>query len=583
MKWTQLLSITLRQIGKDTEMISHELLLRAGYIRQLSAGIYSLMHFGQRSRLKIEQILREEMDRIGGVEISMPVVHPAEIWEKTGRYDAIDDSMVRFKDRNGRRLVLGMTHEEVVADIVQHEISSYKQLPKLVYQIQTKFRDEMRPRGGLVRVKEFIMKDSYSLDKDWEGLEQQYWAHYGAYFRIFSRAGVPVISVLSDVGMMGGKIAHEYMYLNETGEDSLFICDNCDYKANKEVAKFKKQYDQPEPLPLEKVHTPGTKTIADLAEFLGIEAKQTGKVVFFSITNEEDVMEKLVIAVIRGDLEVNENKVKNFLKAEHIRPATEDEIRLVGAEPGYASPIGIDREKSIVLVDETVASSHNLVVGANKLDYHLKNACHGRDFESDFIIDIASAYDGATCADCGGNGKLAVVRGIEVGNIFQLGTKYSKSLNAMFADEDDQLKPVIMGSYGIGVGRLLACAVEEHHDKDGLCLPISIAPYQVLIVQLGNADKVVEAANKIYKKCKAAGIEILHDDRNIKSAGIKFKDADLIGIPIRITVSNRSLKNGGVELKLRREQDREMVALDNLVGVLQDKIKGLFEELALSV
>lgn len=575
MKWSQLLGTTLRQTGKDTELISHELLLRAAYIRQLSSGIYSLLHFGQRSRMKILHILREEMDRIGGVEICMPLVQPAELWQQTGRYDSIDESLLRFADRNGRQLVLGMTHEEVVAGLVRHEITSYKQLPRLVYQIQTKFRDEARPRGGLVRVKEFEMKDSYSLDKDWEGLEQQYQAHYEAYFRIFERVKLPVMAVLSDTGMMGGRKAHEFMYVSPSGEDTLYMCDRCDYRANKEVARFREEAVGEDPLPLEKVHTPGTKTIAGLAQFLGVAQRQTGKVVFYSLTGEEDVdvMRSLLMVLVRGDMEVNEAKLHNHLRSGNLRAATEAEIRAAGAEPGYASPIGIDRSRCRVLADPSLVHTPNLVVGANEPDYHYLNACYGRDFEADEVVELAAAYEGAACPEC--EGQLKSVRGIEVGNMFQLGTTYTRALNAFFTDEQGELRPVIMGSYGIGVGRLLACVAEAHHDEHGLCMPLSVAPYQVLLVQLGQSEAVQQAASRIYHHCREAGIEMLWDERPIKSAGIKFKDADLVGIPIRLTISERSLKHGGVELKLRSRQEREMVAEEKLPERLYDLMAGM--------
>lgn len=575
MKWTQLLGITLRQTN-DTELISHELLLRAGYIRQLSTGIYSLLHFGHRSQQKIATILREEINRIGGVEISMPVVQPAEIWEKTGRYTTVDESLLRFTDRSGKRMVLGMTHEEVVASLVRHEVSSYKQLPKLVYQIQTKYRDELRPRAGLIRVKEFAMKDSYSLDRDWEGLERQYQAHFQAYLRIFERVGLPVLTVESDVGMMGGRKAHEFMYQTEGGEDSLFVCHQCGYRANKEVARFRLEKAELAALPpsMEKVATPGTKTIAALAAFLGISPAETGKVVFFSLVDEEDRMEELVIGMVRGDLEVNEIKLQNHVKTPRMRAATEAEIRSVGAAPGYGSPVGLSGGPLRVVVDPSVAAAPGLVVGANEVDAHYRNARYGRDFEAHEVVDIAMAYEQAACPACD-SGQLQVVRGVEVGNIFQLGTKYTEGLGAQFAEENDELKPVVMGSYGIGLGRLLACLVEEHHDADGLNLPISVAPYQVLLTQLGTQEEVQQAAQRVYQQCWGAGIELLWDDRPIKSAGVKFKDADLVGIPLRLTISKKSLEKGGVEWKLRGSRERHMMAFDEIIPTLRANIEKL--------
>lgn len=529
---------------------------------------------------KIKNILREEMDAIGGVEISMPVVHPAEIWRKTGRYDDIDESLVRFSDRAKRNLVLAMTHEEVVSWLAKTDISTYKQLPKLVYQIQTKFRDEARPRGGLIRVREFEMKDSYSLDTSWEGLEKQYFAHFDAYHRMFKRAGLPVIAIESDVGMMGGKIAHEYMYITEMGEDTIFICESTDYMANKEVANVKKVYPEAsEQLPLEKKHTPGTKTIEEVANFLGVTPKDCGKVVFFSGLIEGE--EKVVMAIVRGDMEVNPIKLQKVCKSKYLLPAEEEQITAIGSVPGYATPMGVDRSKTVIVVDDLVAKTNNLVLGANETDYHLLNVCHDRDYEADFVADIIAAYDGALAPNAkSAEDILKSVRGVEVGNIFQLGTKYSKGLEAFFTDSDGKGKPIIMGSYGIGVGRLLACLAEEYNDDDGLLLPISVAPYEVMLVGLLDNEEVTTAAEQVYKDLWAAGIEVLFDDRGSKVArpGEKFSDADLIGIPIRMTISKRSLKNGGVELKLRSKSEKEIIPLDQIVTKAQELKAALFRK-----
>ena len=421
MRVSQLLGVTRRESPTHTDLPSHALLERAGYVRQLASGIFNSLNLGQRSLKKIEQILREEMDRIGGVEISMPVVHPAELWKMTGRYDAIDDSLTRFQDRGERDMVLAMTHEEVVSFLSQQEVTSYKQLPKLVYQIQTKWRDELRPRGGLIRVREFVMKDSYSLDVDATGLQQQYENHYDAYYRIFARMGLPSVSIMSDVGMMGGSMAHEYMYVSEIGEDTIFICDNCGYKANKEIGKFVKEETLDQEKALERVATPGTKTIEDLAVFLDVDKKELGKVVFFmgQPNGEEDA--KLIVATVRGDLEVNQAKLKNLIKTNELRAATPEEIQAVGAEPGYASPMDMDRDKVLVVADEIITTGGNYVFGANEVDYHMRNMRYGRDFTADVVGDIVSAYDGAPCPKC--NHGLKAVRGVEIGNIFQLGTK----------------------------------------------------------------------------------------------------------------------------------------------------------------
>ena len=584
MKVSRLLASTLRETAQSTELRSHELMVRAGFIRQLGAGIFSYLHLGWRSIRKIEQILREEMDNIGGVEINMPVVHPADVWRKTGRYDEIDDSMVRFNDRAERDMVLAMTHEEVVSDLALSEISSYKQLPVLIYQMQTKFRDEPRSRGGLIRVREFIMKDSYSLDTSWEGLEKQYDNHYWAYYRIFKRAGLPVIAIKSDVGMMGGKVAHEYMYVSEIGEDTIFICEKTGYKANKEVATFRKTFPQREAAATEKVHTPGTKTIKDLAAFLNIEESDTGKMVF--MTGKVEGEEKLIAAVVRGDMELNTVKLAKAGGIRDLEPATEEAIKAAGCVPGYASPIDIDREKCLVVVDDYIANTNNLVLGANEVDYHLKNVCCGRDYEADIVADIVSAYEGAPAPDSeDDSATLTAVRGVEVGNIFQLGTKYTDGLGASFMDVDGRPKSIIMGSYGIGVGRMLACLAEQHQDEKGLMLPISIAPYHVALVGLMDNEEVTEQAEALYKQLQEAGVEVLFDDRGNKVAtpGVKFGDADLIGLPIRLTISKRSLKNGGVEMKRRDEADSKIIAVEEVLATVQETIKQLYADLKTQV
>lgn len=581
MRYSQILASTIRETSDAVNIKSQETLNRAGYVRQLSAGIFCQMHLGKRSMDKIKNILREEMDAIGGVEISMPVVHPAEIWKKTGRYDDIDESLVRFSDRAKRDMVLAMTHEEVVSWLAKTDISTYKQLPLLVYQIQTKFRDEARPRAGLIRVREFEMKDSYSLDTSWEGLEKQYYAHYDAYFRMFIRAGLPVIAIESDVGMMGGKVAHEYMYITEVGEDTIFICESTGYMANKEVANVKKVFPEAAAqLPLEKKHTPGTKTIEEVANFLGLTPENCGKVVFF--TGLVDDEEKLIMAVVRGDMEVNPIKLQKICKSKYLFPAEDAQIRSVGSIPGYATPIGVDRSKTILVVDDLVTKTNNLVLGANEEDHHMLNVCYGRDYEADHVADIIAAYDGALAPNAKSDTDiLRSVRGVEVGNIFQLGTKYSKGLEANFTDSDGKGKPIIMGSYGIGVGRLLACIAEEYNDDNGLIMPISVAPYEVVLVGLLDNDEVTAEAEKIYTDLKAAGIEVLYDDRGSKvaRAGEKFSDADLIGIPIRLTISKRSLKNGGVELKLRSESEKEIISLDQIVNKAKELKAELFRKI----
>ena len=573
MKISQLFGRTIREAPADAQIASHQLLVRGGFIRQLGAGIFSYLHLARRSMNKLEAILREEMEAIGGQEVTLPVVHPADIWKRTGRWYGIGSEMGRFHDKNDRDMVLAMTHEEVVADLLRTEIKSYKDLPRLIYHIQTKWRDDPRPRGGLIRVREFTMKDSYSLDATWEGLDAQYEAHYRAYFNIFRRCGLPVVAVSSDVGMMGGQMAHEYMYLTPIGEDTILLCEECDYVANRQVARFRKPVPiAEEPRLIEKVATPGVSTIDSLAEFLGLPTSRTAKVVLLVATVTEGVedVEKLVFAVIRGDMDVNETKLTNALGARDLRPATDEEIRAVGAVPGYASPVGLVRPTGVtVVVDELIPVSPNLVAGANESDAHLLNVNYGRDYQADIVADIAAAEDGYPCPECGA--PLHASRGVEVGNIFKLGARYSEAAGCAFLDEAGREQPVIMGSYGIGVGRLLACIAEEHHDEFGLIWPMSVAPFQAHIVVLhGNEDQ----AEELYNELQAAGVEVLYDDRN-ERAGVKFNDADLIGIPIRLTVSKRAIESGGVEMKLRSSPERTVIARDEVVGRVKDQIETL--------
>lgn len=574
MKMSKMFFRTLREVPADAETASHKLLVRSGFIQQLGAGIYSLLPLAKRSMVKIENIMREEINQIGGQEILMPVVNPAEVWKETNRYYEIGSEMSRFQDRKGGDMVLAMTHEEIVADLVRKIVQSYRQLPMLVYHIQTKWRDDPRPRAGLIRVREFTMKDSYSLDLDWEGLDKQYKAHYQAYFNIFAKCGLPVVAVLADVGMMGGTMAHEYMYLSPIGEDTLLICDSCGYMANRQIAVFNK----PEPLnlpalPLEEVETPDVKTIEDLANFLNVKKSETAKAVFMmgTFTEGQEDVSKLVFAVIRGDMELNETKLANAVKAKELRPAHDEEIEAIGAVAGYASPIGL--KNVLVVVDELIASSSNLVAGANKEGYHLKNVNYGRDYQASVVEDIVAAEAGYACVECGS--PLRESRGVEVGNIFKLGTKYTEALGANYLDQNGKSHPVIMGSYGIGSGRLLACIAEEFHDDKGLIWPITIAPYHIHLIALRD---VKEQADEIYAGLSKAGLEVLYDDRD-ETPGVKFNDADLIGLPIRITVGARSLNEGNVEVKLRNEEERRLIPLEELIGEVVGLKQTLEEEI----
>ncbi|MBC8496960.1 MAG: proline--tRNA ligase [Anaerolineales bacterium] len=587
---SMLFSQTLREAPTDAEMPSHKLLVRAGFIRQLAAGIYTAMPLAKRSITKIENIMRDEINAIGGQEMTMPVVHPAEVWQETERWYQVGSEMGRFKDKNDRDMVLAMTHEEVVADLTRKEIHSYRQLPVLIYHIQTKWRDDPRPRAGLIRVREFTMKDSYSLDADWEGLDKQYRAHYQAYFDIFHRCGIPVIAVKSDVGMMGGKVAHEYMYLTPHGEDTLLICNNCGYAANRQVATFKKEaLPKEEALPLEKVATPDCKTIAELAEFLDIPEAKTAKAVFMvaDIPVGESSIQKFIFAIVRGDMDLNETKLVNALQASDIRPATEEEIVAIGAVPGYASPIGLPEKSAylpvVTVVDDLLTESQNLVAGANDASYHMLNTNLGRDYQADIITDLTAARAGDACSECGGS--FREVRGVEVGNIFKLGTRYSDSMGCTFQDKDGKEKPVIMGSYGIGSGRLLASVAEEYNDEYGLIWPITVAPYQVHLVML-SAKKgdgtVEETAAQLYQDLQAGSVEVLFDDRQ-ESPGVKFNDADLIGLPIRLTVGARGLEGGNIEFKRRDQKEKRLISQDEIIEAVKAEIATLEAEIKAEV
>ena len=577
MRMTKLFFRTLREIPADAEIASHQLMLRATLIHQIAAGIFDYLPLGQRIKAKVERIFREEMDAIDGQEVTLPMVHPAELWQRTGRWQAIGSDMARLKDAGGRDMCLGMTHEEVMADLAAHVVRSYRQLPCMLYQIQTKFRDERRPRGGLIRVREFTMKDAYSFDADHAGLDAYYPRVYQAYFNIFHRCGLEVLAVESDTGMMGGTMAHEFMAITPVGEDTLLICDACDYRANRQVAVFRKP--DPDPAPpaaLETVSTPDTTTIEDLAHFLGIPEAATAKAVFMVATVADDAdgkRDRLVFAVVRGDMELNETKLTNVVKALALRPAQVEEVRAIGAEPGYGSPVGIRRDGVVVVVDDLVARSPNLVAGANQVGFHLRNVNHGRDYAADIVADIAAAADGHGGPRCGA--PLRSVRGVEVGNIFKLGTKYSVAMDAVYDDEHGQARPIVMGSYGIGTGRLMASVIEARHDDAGMIWPISIAPYHVALVSLANdrSSEVAPAADVIYRDLVGAGIEVLYDDRD-ERPGVKFNDADLIGLPVRVTVGGRGLRDGVVELKIRRTGETREVPLADVVASISAACEG---------
>jgi len=570
MRFSKLFGKTLRQAPAEAESVSHQLLLRAGMIAQEAAGIYSYLPMGWRVLKKIENVIREEMDEAGGQELMLPVLQPFELWQQSGRDASFGKSLFTLTDRKEHTLALGPTHEEVVTDLVHRYVQSYRELPLFLYQIQTKLRDEPRPRGGLLRVREFIMKDLYSFDADETGLDKSYQSMCQAYSNIYARLGLPTMIVEADSGAIGGKDSHEFMVITETGEDEVIYCSNCDYAANVEKAQFAKT-DKPtvmskatKQVPLEEIATPDAETIAEVAGFVGVPTNQTLKAVFYFADGE------FIFVTIRGDLDVNETKLRNALKCSELRLATEGEVNEAGLVAGFASPIGVKGVK--VVADDSITLGSNFIVGANKPGYHFRNANYPRDFQVDLIADIALAQAGDSCSKC--DGELSSARGIEVGHVFKLGTFISERFGASFLDTDGTSRPIVMGCYGIGLGRLLAAIVEQSHDDKGIIWPLSVAPYQVYLCPL-NLDKsaVLPTAEKIYQELQKEGIDVLFDDRD-DSPGVKFNDADLLGIPLRLTLSPRTLQSQSVETKWRAEKEAQLLPLDNLVA----EVKRLLRE-----
>lgn len=566
MRMSQLVGHRYKERPAEATLESHALLLRGGYARQVANGIYSLLPPGLRVIRKIERIVREEMDRIGGQEVLMPVAQPRELWDESGRYQSVGPELARFKDRAGHDMVLAMTHEEAVVHLCRHEIHSYAQLPFMVYQIQTKFRDEPRSRGGLIRVREFTMKDGYSFHRTQEDLEAYYMECYRAYERIFARAGLSnVVAVEADSGMMGGKISHEFILLTEVGEDTIATCAETGYYANREVATGIIEGYPGAPKPLEKVHTPGMKTIEEVAEFLGVEPRQTAKAVFY----DADEHGKPVIAVIRGDRDICEPKLAKIIRAIPT-PANDARIRGAGGVPGFASPMGLDTSQWRIMVDATVATSNNLVTGANEIDYHFKNFNLDRDLPGVETVDIAMIADGDKTPD--GKGTIALQRGIEVGNIFQLGSKYTESMGMTYNDEAQRACVPIMGCYGIGIGRLMSSIMEVHRDQYGPKWPIAVAPWQVQLNALKlSVPGVKDTAEKLYANLSAEGIEVLYDDRD-ERPGVQFADADLLGIPIRLIVSERNLKEGNIEWKRRDTGESGSIPLSGALEFVKERL-----------
>ena len=556
MRFSKLIGKTQKEIPSDADTISHQLMVRAGMIRQVSAGVYSYLPLAHRALKKVENIIRDEMDKAGGQEVTLPVLQPGELWEKSGRGQAFGKILFQVKDRKDRELVLGPTHEEVITDLVSFFVKSYRDLPVMLYQIQTKFRDEPRPRGGLIRVREFTMKDLYSFDVDEKGLDVSYQKMRKSYQNIYRRTGLPVIMIEADSGAIGGKDSSEFMAVTDCGEDIIVYCEKCGYAANAEKAKsVKAPGTAEEALAMEDVHTPGQKTIEEVANFLGIERKQTIKAVFYYADGE------IIFVAIRGDIEVNEIKLKNILKATELRLALPEEVEKAHLVAGSASPVGLTGIK--VVVDESVKNGANFVAGANKPDYHIKNVNFPRDFSADIVADISLACAGEGCIQC--QKPLKTVRGIEVGHIFKLGTFLAEKMGAYYADAEGNSRPIVMGCYGIGVGRLLASVIEASHDEKGIIWPFSVAPFEVYLCPLFLEDeRVSQTAEMLYNELTDSGIEVLYDDR-MESPGVKFNDADLLGIPLRITVSPRTLEKNSVELKWRTEKKADLISLDGII------------------
>ena len=570
MRATNLYAPTLRNTPAEAEIASHQLMYRAGLIRKSAGGMYTYLPLAWRTIRKIEQIIREEMDAAGGQEILMPILQPSELWEESGRWGAYGAEMIRVKDRHDREFCMGPTHEEMITALVRDELRSYKQLPVLLYQIQDKFRDERRPRFGVMRSREFIMKDLYSFDKDVEGMNESYRKMSVAYTNIFKRCGLDFRAVEADSGAIGGGHSEEFTVLAPEGESRIACCDACSYAASDEKAALRPM-DAPDEaaLPLEKVATPGTHTIALLAEYLKIPVEKTIKAVAYQA--EDDT---LILAFLRGDHEVNEIKLMNAVSgARELRMADEDAIRAVGGCPGFMSPIGIAKGTHIV-VDETAMRMHNAVSGANEADFHYMNVNPKRDFGDVTVADIRLVAEGDACPVCE-NGHLHIGRGIEAGQIFALGTKYSEAMGATFLDETGKAQPMQMGCYGIGVGRTMAAAIEQNHDESGIIWPRAIAPYEVVVVAVNAKDNAQLAyAEEVYEELRAAGIDVLLDDRR-ERAGVKFNDCDLIGYPVRIAIGPKSIDSGSIEVKVRRTGELVNFARDTYLKGVQDMLAAL--------
>lgn len=568
MRASNLYAPTLRQVPSDAEVKSHQLMLRAGFIRKAAGGVYTYLPLAWRTIQKIERIIREEMDNEGGQEVAMPILQPAEIWQESGRWDVFGAEMFRLEDCHKRPFCLGPTHEEMITSLVRDEVRSYKQMPLMLYQIQNKYRDEIRPRFGLMRSREFIMQDLYSFDKDEAGLDVSYQKMYDAYARIFTRCGFDFRIVEADGGAIGKGGTHEFTALAPSGESEIAYCEACHWAANVEKAELQTISVPDEPIAeLQKVETPACKTIAFVAEFLHCPLEKTIKAVAFADENK-----RLILAFVRGDHEVNEIKLQNVVGANALMMADEDDIRAVGGMPGFMSPIGI-KKGTMIVVDASVMEMKNAVAGANEKDMHYTGVNPARDFQNVTVADIRLMQAGDPCPHCGK--PVQMTRGIEIGQVFKLGTKYSKALHATFLDEQGKEQPIVMGSYGIGVGRSMAAAIEQHHDDDGIIWPRTIAPFEVVAIPVNVREEAqFDLATRIYDELKQQGIDVLLDDRK-ERAGVKFKDADLIGYPVRITVGAKAVDEGMVEVKARKTGETFIFPLETYQKDIQKLLKTL--------
>lgn len=574
MRVSRTFGTTLRSAPAEATGAGYQLLLRAGLVRPLAPGIFSYLPLGLRTRRKIEDIVRGELRAIGAQEVELPLIQPEELWQRSGQGPVGGVELVKFTDRADRPLTLGFSHEAAALHVAAGEIRSHRQLPILLFRIGPTFRDELRPRGGLIRARQFTLADSYSLDRDEEGRDATYEKHIDVFTRVTTRLGLEDMAVaLSDTGSEAEAAQHELVWMTPTGESRVTRCGDCGHAAIHDVARFRKpEPESEEPGPLERVATPGTDTIEALAEYLGVPSARTAKAVFYRVVSPFDPAAPPIMAVVRGDMEVSESKLRDAIGAIELDTPEPEEIRAAGAEPGYASPVGLDEASMTVVVDDLVARSPNLVCGANEEGYHLRNVNAGRDFAPTVVADIALAPEGCACPDCGS--RMETSRGVEVASAHKFTRELGARMDLTYQDEDGEARSPLIGSYGIGIDRLLACLAERHRDEDGLMLPPLVAPYQVSLVSVGVDEAVVRLADELYNGLLRSGIEVLYDDRDVR-AGVKFKDADLIGMPVRVTIGSRGASDGTVEIKLRQRDEPSTVSLASAVDVVRDVVVGL--------